>query len=348
MRGFTRGLPARRPARARPGRRTGRRRRTLVPRPGAESSATLPPWPSTMRLTRARPRPTPVSFVEKYGSKAMDVASGDIPTPVSETRTAMAGASGGPSSRTARERRPPPGMASKALRTRLRKQVLSSSGSATVAGRSGGASTSTSMAWSRALCCTRAAVSRTTAATSHGRGSSRAGWPEERKSPTRRLSRATSDFRVAIRDWNSPRRASSSGPRRVRTWSMVRLMELRGLRISWARAEAKRPIAVERSATRSRSSRTRLSPSRSTIWLNVRASAPSSSLPVAGTRAERSPEATRRAASVRACTGRETAEARTIDSSMPRAKTASVAATRLASAVWDSSEKSSRIRVMTT
>ena len=129
---------------------------------------------------------------------------------------------------------------------------------------------------------------------------------------------------------------------------MVRLMELSGLRISWASAEAKRPIAVERSATRSRSSRARLSPSRSTIWLNVRASAPSSSLPEAGTRAERSPAATRRAASVRACTGRETAEARTSDSSMPRAKTASVAATRLASAVWESTEKSSRMRVMTT
>ena len=47
------------------GSRTGRSRRTLVPRPGAESRATLPPWPSTIRLTRASPSPTPVSFVEK-------------------------------------------------------------------------------------------------------------------------------------------------------------------------------------------------------------------------------------------------------------------------------------------
>ncbi len=170
----------------------------------------------------------------------------------------------------------------------------------------------------------------------------------ERKSPTRRLSRATSDLSVAITAWNSARWLSPSGASRVRTWSIVRLIELSGLRISWASAAAKRPIAVERSATRSRSSSARLSPSRSTIWLKVRASAPSSSLPAARTCAERSPAATRRAASVRAWTGRETAEARKSDTSMPSANTASVAAIRLASAVWESAEKSSRMRVITT
>ena len=53
------------PASRSAGGRTGRTRRTVVPPPGVESSATCPPWPPTIRRTRARPRPTPASFVEK-------------------------------------------------------------------------------------------------------------------------------------------------------------------------------------------------------------------------------------------------------------------------------------------
>ena len=271
-----------------------------------------------------------------------------MPIPVSETSTAIAGASSACSSRAARDSRPPRGMASNAFSTRFSRQVLSSSGSATVAGRPG-RRPARLRSPARGPCAPRGRPSRARRSpTSHGRGSSRAGWPEERKSPTRRLSRATSDFSVAITAWNSARWASSSGARRVRTWSIVRLIELSGLRISWASAAAKRPIAVERSATRSRSSSARLSPSRSTIWLKVRASAPSSSLPAARTCAERSPAATRRAASVRAWTGRERRRrGRATAACRARTRRASPRS-RLASAVWDRAEKSSRMRVMTT
>ena len=59
---------------------------TVVPLSRSLATEIVPPLNSTLRLAIGRPRPVPVAFVEKYGSKARASASASIPTPVSETR----------------------------------------------------------------------------------------------------------------------------------------------------------------------------------------------------------------------------------------------------------------------
>ena len=139
----------------------------------------------------------------------------------------------------------------------------------------------------------------------HSRGCRRMGFPKERKSPTSRFSRLISAFMLARTFSKSSLRGDSSGPRRVRTWSIERLMKFSGFLISCAMAEARRPMAVDLSAKCSRSSSRRFSRSRSTISLNVRERLPISSLPpLCGTWTDRSPAATCLAASVSPCSGR--------------------------------------------
>ena len=82
-------------------------------------------------------------------------------------------------------------------------------------------------------------------------------------------------------------------------------MKFRGFLTSWATAEASRPRAVERSAKCRRSSSFRFSRRRATIWLKVWERLATSPPPKAGTWTERSPPATRWAASVSSCSGRE-------------------------------------------
>ncbi len=48
-----------------------------------DATAIVPLWSSTIFLTIAKPKPVPVSLVEKYGSKILSTFSGAMPPPVS-------------------------------------------------------------------------------------------------------------------------------------------------------------------------------------------------------------------------------------------------------------------------
>src|SRR6266850_168651 len=65
----------------------GKETRTRVPRPGALSTLTSPPWRSTIFLTMAMPRPVPEGFVVKNGRKIFSRSSGAMPAPLSMTST---------------------------------------------------------------------------------------------------------------------------------------------------------------------------------------------------------------------------------------------------------------------
>ena len=97
----------------------------VVPVPAALSAWIEPPCFWTMLNTIARPRPVPLSFVVKNGSKIFSRVSRDMPVPVSETRILTAASSS--SARTVSS--PVPAMASQALAKRLRKTCSSCSGS---------------------------------------------------------------------------------------------------------------------------------------------------------------------------------------------------------------------------
>ncbi|MYD89425.1 MAG: metal ABC transporter permease [Caldilineaceae bacterium SB0662_bin_9] len=58
--------------------------------PGSDSTSMVPPWPRTMSLERARPRPVPslVGFVVKKGLKIFSFTSSGMPVPLSCIRIA--------------------------------------------------------------------------------------------------------------------------------------------------------------------------------------------------------------------------------------------------------------------
>ena len=122
--------------------------RKIVPPPGAPRKSMTPPWSSMILCVRASPSPVPLSFVLKNGLNTRSVASGAMPTPLSSTsictrrRGARTPAAGHarcrrvPAQPTRSTRRPPAGIASRALRTRLTSDWWSASASAQIAGRS--------------------------------------------------------------------------------------------------------------------------------------------------------------------------------------------------------------------
>ena len=119
-----------------------------------------------------------------------------------------------------------------------------------------------------ALWSTSAATSRRTSSTEHGRGSRRIGLPKDRKSPDQPVQPADLRLHVAedAVEVLAPLRVLRA-PGCSRTWSIERLMKFSGLRISWATAEARRPMrasSARRSAgaPRARGSRAAAPPSR--------------------------------------------------------------------------------------
>ena len=60
---------------------------TLVPRPFSDVTAIVPRFASTLRFAIVNPRPVPIAFVEKYGSKILAIAWSSMPMPVSVTRS---------------------------------------------------------------------------------------------------------------------------------------------------------------------------------------------------------------------------------------------------------------------
>src|SRR2546425_6191215 len=108
----------------------GSRMITRVPRPGALCRVTVPPCCSTIWCTVLSPNPLPCRFVVKNSSKTRERVSSSMPTPVSVTVSSMQGASLGLSLgaagsnstpfRVCKVIRPPLGMASRDLSTRLR------------------------------------------------------------------------------------------------------------------------------------------------------------------------------------------------------------------------------------
>ena len=139
----------------------------VVPAPGLLRTFIVPPCPCTMPCETQSPSPVPRSvFVEKNGSKMRACVSRSMPTPVSRTsiRTNSKGMerSFSPPDRVATVSVPPPGMASIALRNRLRRTCLSWSGEASMRGSAGSSSCTTRTFASRA----RFAMSPSTSATS--------------------------------------------------------------------------------------------------------------------------------------------------------------------------------------
>ena len=148
--------------------------------------------------TRARPRPTPVVLGREVGLERVGDSSADMPWPVSETDTQIVRSPGGPSSAARSRSRPPFGMASTALIIRFRKQVLSSSGSATIVGSAGLRRRARARCPGRAPCGPRAPPPRARRRPRRrGAGPGASGLPNERKSPTRRFSRLISAFTLA-------------------------------------------------------------------------------------------------------------------------------------------------------
>src|SRR5262249_55646613 len=70
--------------------------RTTTPAPPPERFAPViaPPWSSTMRFDISRPRPNPVSFPVANGSKRRGKTSGEMPDPLSVTRSSTPSATG--------------------------------------------------------------------------------------------------------------------------------------------------------------------------------------------------------------------------------------------------------------
>ncbi len=77
---------------------TGKSSRKTVPRPTSLSTDRPPLWPRTMPSTAARPRPRPVNFVVKKGSKTRSRVAASMPSPSSRTssETYLPGGSGSP------------------------------------------------------------------------------------------------------------------------------------------------------------------------------------------------------------------------------------------------------------
>ena len=94
--------------------------RNLDPLPGSLSTARRPPPSSTMAFREESPRPVPLpgGLVVKKGSKIRSRVSGAMPTPVSTTSIMAWSVSGTPGPAWM-VRRPPSGMASRALATRF-------------------------------------------------------------------------------------------------------------------------------------------------------------------------------------------------------------------------------------
>src|ERR1051326_4758423 len=65
----------------------GTKRWNVVPAPGVLSAKISPPWRCTTWCATASPRPVPVHFVVKSGSKMWRSVSSDMPAPVSRTVT---------------------------------------------------------------------------------------------------------------------------------------------------------------------------------------------------------------------------------------------------------------------
>ena len=107
---------------------SGSRTSKLAPRAGALPSRIEPPWDSTMPYATASPRPVPFprGFVVKNGSKMRSRSASSTPIPVSVTRSAICGGGPATSSVSIREAHRPPGMASRAFRTRFRSTCSSS------------------------------------------------------------------------------------------------------------------------------------------------------------------------------------------------------------------------------
>ena len=66
-------------------RMAGSQTRTVVPRPGALSTAMAPRWPRTMPSVAESPSPRPRNFVVKKGSNMQACVASSIPAPVSAT-----------------------------------------------------------------------------------------------------------------------------------------------------------------------------------------------------------------------------------------------------------------------
>ncbi len=103
---------------------TGRLTTKVVPRPSALSTSIAPPWRFTMPQTTARPSPLPwAPLVLKKGSNTRRRVSSDMPQPPSSARTTT----WPPSVAVRKVNRPPAGIASSALLSRLRNASRSSS-----------------------------------------------------------------------------------------------------------------------------------------------------------------------------------------------------------------------------
>src|SRR5262249_34113670 len=112
----------------------------VLPRPGSLATRRLPWFFSRIDRAMDRPSPRPRALVEYSGSVTRARCSGAIPTPVSGTATSSGPS---PARRPVIDSRPPCGMASRALRTRLPKTMRSWSTSPRAGGRDGGQSTAT-------------------------------------------------------------------------------------------------------------------------------------------------------------------------------------------------------------
>ena len=72
----------------------GRTRRNVLPRPGSLRTSRAPRCTRAMPCTAASPRPRPVNFVVKKGSKTFSITSAVIPHPVSATSRKTDGPAG--------------------------------------------------------------------------------------------------------------------------------------------------------------------------------------------------------------------------------------------------------------
>ena len=119
----------------------------VLPRPISLVTSKLPGDFRKIALVMAKPRPIPLALVENSGSVILLRLPGEIPTPVSVTRTSIE-----LSAMTALTVRvPPAGIASKAFRIRLPNTIPSCVASAFTLGRESGKSETTLIAWRRRI-----------------------------------------------------------------------------------------------------------------------------------------------------------------------------------------------------